>query len=381
MKKSRNKRKRVLLVVRYPVGGIRTYLRYMYRNFSIDEWDFTLVAPWHLETRMLVDEDLAAMRIDYWPTEENPSAATFSRHVLAALLRKRFCLVHSHGFTSGLCTAPAAALLRVKHILTSHDVLNVSQFAGRKGRVKEWLMGRLLRMIDRIQSVSFDAQSNLREFFPDLGDRRLIVIPNGIEVERFQRATPRVFRKELDLADDVFLIGFLGRFMSQKGFRYLVDAMEILRQRQNLPARPLVLTFGHGGFIREERAAIAERGLEGCFRFLPFVSNTADSILGLDVLVMPSLWEACPLQPMEALVCGTPLIATNCIGLREVIRDTPTTVIETRNGEAIADAIRAHMIEANVGLFRDYRSVAVLRFDARDRAEELKRVYEELLPA
>ena len=40
--------------------------------------------------------------------------------------------------------------------------------------------------------------------------------------------------------------------------------------------------------------------------FLPFVTNIASTLKGLDVVVMPSLWEACPLLAMETLVAGIP---------------------------------------------------------------------------
>src|SRR5690606_26743623 len=99
---------------------------------------------------------------------------------------------------------------------------------------------------------------------------RCVVIPNGIEVQRFREALRRDMRRELIIGSDVFLIGFFGRFMSQKGFRYLVDAIEILCKDAEVKKKPLVLTFGEGAFIREEKLAIKDRRLEEYFRFMPF---------------------------------------------------------------------------------------------------------------
>ena len=88
-----------------------------------------------------------------------------------------------------------------------------------------------------------------------------------------------------------------------------------------------MLCFGWGGFIREEQVEIKRRGLENNFHFLPFQENPARAIRGVDVVVMPSLWEACPLLPMEVLVAGVPVIGTDCVGMREVLLDTPARVV------------------------------------------------------
>ena len=82
--------------------------------------------------------------------------------------------------------------------------------------------------------MSHDARDNLLAYLPilKLFKRKVIAIPNGIEVEPFLKAEKRDLRRELGLPRESFLIGFLGRFMSQKGFRYLVDALEQIKKEQ-----------------------------------------------------------------------------------------------------------------------------------------------------
>jgi glycosyltransferase involved in cell wall biosynthesis len=376
---------KVLLIVRWPVGGIRTFIRYVYRNFDPAQWHFTIVAPDVEEMRVLVD-DLAGLGVRFVPVEGMPndgSSGFWKMFYRAAveLLKGNYDLVHSHGFTSGMCVAIPAFVWRTPHLMTSHDVINASQFAGPKGKLKKRVMGYLLSMIDTIQSVSYDAQENLLSNFPTLGRRKgkLIVIPNGIEVERFEKASPRDLRGELGLGEEVFLIGFLGRFMSQKGFRYLVDAIDILRQDVSLPKQPLVLTFGDGGFIREEKAAIKERGLERYFRFMPFAPNAAGTIKGLDVVAMPSLWEACGLLAMEAMAAGVPLIGTNCVGLREVLRNTPGKPIQPADSKALSEAILEEMKGPSKEIAKRFAGEAALRFDVKRRAEELETILRRLI--
>jgi glycosyltransferase involved in cell wall biosynthesis len=375
-----SEKRKVLLVVRWPVGGIRTFLRYVYRNFDPDRWHFTIIAPEIDELKVLVD-DLSGLDIEYRPIEKKPSAMTFLLCIASHLLKNRYDLVHSHGFTSGMCAALPTYLWRIPHLMTSHDVINANQFSGLKGRIKQKGMAVLLRLVNKIHSVSYDAENNLLKYFPELAkrERKCVVIQNGIDVERFLAAEPRDLRGELGLADNTFLIGFMGRFMAQKGFRYLVDAMALLRDEKDLPKRPLVLTFGDGGFIRQEKQTIEERALEDYFHFMPFAPNVAGTIKGVDVVVIPSLWEACPLLPMETFVCGIPVIGSDCIGLREVLQKTPAKLVKSKNSRMLADAIKEEITVSRKNIFVSYIDMAIGRFDVKSQSKELKQIYYSML--
>lgn len=364
----------VLLVVRWPVGGIRTFMRYVYRRFPVDSFRFVLIAPDHAETRVLL-EDLAGLDLTFSPVSANPPPFELVWAVFRQLGPGGFGLVHSHGFTSGTCAALPAALMKVPHVMTSHDVLGAGQFSGTFGGLKRFAMKMAFSLIGTIHSVSHDAQANLLGYFPGLRNR-CRVIPNGIETEPFENAEPRNLRQELGVESDVFLVGFLGRFMRQKGFVHVVEAVELLSQ-ENVRRNFLVVALGEGGFVREERAALEQRGLEAYFRFLPFTPHVASVLKGLDLVVMPSLWEACGLLAMETLCCGVPLIASNCIGLREVVRETPAIVVEAGDSVALAKAIRG-CFDCDVRQrFVDYVPSAVKRYDVQRTAKAIEKMIRE----
>jgi len=168
--------------------------------------------------------------------------------------------------------------------------------------------------------------------------------------------------------------------MSQKGFRYLVDAVGLLQaEEDSRPKRFKVLTFGDGGFIREEKQAIEERGLAKYFCFMPFSPNIAGTIKGLDVVVMPSLWEACGLVAMETLVCGVPWIGSDCIGLREVLQGTPATVVAKADAADLAQALAREMEMSSRELFLGFRETAVKNFDVRMTSRSFLNLYKRLL--
>lgn len=377
--KAKRDKNRILLVIRWPVGGIRTFIRYVYNNFDRSEYSITILAPDIPEIKVL-QEDLKDFDVYLIPFKNDLSTMGLIKLITKKIMFGHFDLIHSQGFTAAICTALPARLSGTKHIMTSHDVLLSKQFTGLKGFLKKKVLSLLLPMIDIIHSVGNDAQDNLFEFVPSLKKRaqKCVVILNGIETQRFIGTEKRDFRKELNLTDDTFLIGFLGRFMSQKGFIYLVEALELLIKKE-LHRRPVILTFGDGGFIREEMRNIIEKGIEKFFIFLPFEANIASVLKGLDVIVIPSLWEAYPLLPMEAMVAGVPVIGTDCIGLREALIGTPARMVKTGDANDLAKAILEEMNNPSKVKAEAFREEAAIRFDVRKQAFHLEKVIQSLL--
>jgi glycosyltransferase involved in cell wall biosynthesis len=368
------KRYRILVIVRHPVGGIRTFFRYVYKNFHQKGYQFTLVAPDLPETRVLLD-DLKALDLTYVPAPANVSNRELSSLVTNVTRTAAFDLIHSHGFTSGACSVFVALCNGTPHMITCHDVFTRAQFIGLIGFLKRVGLGIMLSFIDCIHCVSDDARDNLLEYLPILRlfKRKVISIPNGIEGEGFLEVEGRDLRAEFGLPGNAFLIGFLGRFMSQKGFRYLLDALELIKQEKSLPKEPLLLAFsGQDGFIREEKENVRMRGLAKSVLFLPFVPHVGSTLKGLDIVAMPSQWEACGLLAMEAMTAGVPFVGTNCVGLREVLRNTPAYVVPAGNSLALSEALIKELKTPTTARAREFAVEAAIRFEVKERAKAIE---------
>jgi len=369
-----NPKIRILLVVRWPVGGIRTFIKYVYGKFEAENYELTILGPEGRDMSVLI-KDLKDVDVKFISLSKRPSLFQMFSKVMTSILAGNFDLVHSHGFTSGMSAALPAFLFGKPHILTSHDILNDRQFDGFAGRVKRSALQISLRCVTHVHSVSNDAQENLLRHFPEFRKGcKCIVIKNGIEIENFLNAKRLDLHELLKVDKDTFLIGFLGRFMAQKGFTFLVDAIELLSVRRDLSRKPIVVAFGDGDFIREEKSRLADRGLSGHFVFMPFTPDVAGVLKGLDVVVMPSRWEACPLLPMEALVSGTPLIASTCIGLGEVIENTPAIKVRPESGSDIAESLFSFMKSGSKGRFDSFVTEAADRFCVTNQIQSLKKL-------
>jgi len=364
---------RILVAVRHPVGGIRTFLRYVHARLDPALYTVFLVLPESLENEAL-RSDFSPLSPTFYSVPFNANPFQFICRLLQAIRSEDVDVIHSHGLTAGVYSAIASTLTRTPHVVTLHDVFSQGIFQGLVGRLKHLIISLFLRLPDRIHCVSHDAYDNLLEFFPGLkrDTARITVIPNGIEVDRFARATPRDIRSELGLSPEAFLLGFFGRFMSPKGFKYLVDAIGILVQESLLPRPLAVLTFNNDGFYREEQERVRHLGLGQYFRFLSFEPNIGSTLASVDAVVHPSVWETCPLVPMEAMVAGVPVIGTNCIGLREVLADTPSRICPPRDSLALAREIHEEIVSSTKPQALLFRAEAARRFDVRERAMEIE---------
>jgi glycosyltransferase involved in cell wall biosynthesis len=177
------------------------------------------------------------------------------------------------------------------------------------------------------------------------------------------------------------LLGYVGRFMPEKGFDVLIEAVR--RLAGSVEALPpfLIVAINDGAFVREYRERVAQLGLGAYFRFAGFQRSAAGTLTELDAVVVPSRREACPLVAMEAMVLGCPVIASDCIGLREVTAGTPALQCRADDPASLAGAIRRFVGErqAMAQRARGFVQTAREAFDASNAAGRLTVSFERAL--
>jgi glycosyltransferase involved in cell wall biosynthesis len=373
---------RVLVAVRWPVGGIRTHILYNYPIAAEHGYRFTFVGPADgtferfsaslgcLRDTEFIGVPVRGPRCRMWPT-------------LRRLLRTgRFAFVHSHGLTAAGNAALAGLGLGIPHLATVHDVLRPELFRGLRGMLKRRLMGWLLHRITTFILPGNDVKANLLEYLPGLagGRCRLEVVRNGIDTAHYSRArcASGDLHQELGLAPGTRLVGFLGRFMEQKGFLPLLGALERL-VADGTPAPFHLVAFGSGDYARQYRTEIEKRRLTPFVTMREAVHDVQPVLAQLDVLVMPSLWEALPLLPMEAMAAGVPVLGSDCIGLREVLRGTPSRMVPAGDVAALADGLQEALRAPWAEDAQAFAPTACDRFDNARSAAHLVALYNEVV--
>lgn len=334
------------------------------------DWRITIVVP-EMKEAFVLQRDLAPHGVEVVVMRESLSG--FLLDTRRMLRQRDFDLVHAHGFTSALIGAMARTGRGIPLLVTQHDVILEHQYRKVSGRVARWLLGRVLKSADRVHAVSHAAARNLEQNFGNVRGlaEKIVPILNGIRPEAFASATPLDLRSELGIAPQSLLVGFFGRFMGQKGFRYLVDAMDLLRNQGFGPDDVTVLAVGGGGFRASEERMLESRELTKHFRFIDFTPDISRHLASVDVVAMPSLWEACGLLAMETLAAGTPLIVSDCEALLEITENTPAVRVPKANAAALAAALSAFVRNRRQEEFAAFQAEAGARYSVDSAAVAL----------
>lgn len=157
-----------------------------------------------------------------------------------------------------------------------------------------------------------------------ISSKRIVVIPNGIEVTRFdhtERSEAVNFRRQWNIAEDSLLIGSVGELTPLKGHaEFLEAAAQVSKMFPNATFLIAGMDSAAGApTLKAVKAQIDKLGLADKTRLLGWVENLAALYAALDIFVSASHTESFGLVIAEAMASGTPVIATETMGAAEII--------------------------------------------------------------
>lgn len=200
---------------------------------------------------------------------------------------------------------------------------------------------------------------------------QVTVIYNGVAVCE----TPSEIRVS-EVARFEIVVGTVGRLTKQKGQADLLRAAR--RVVDEFPQAKFMLV-GSGEDESRLRQLTATLGLEENVVFLGEREDATEMYLLFDVYVLPSLWEALPYTPLEAMAAGKPVVATDVGGVREIIADGETGyLVPPHQPTMLAEKICALLRDADLRRVMGARGrerVARL-FTLERMVGETERIYE-----
>ncbi|MDM8536267.1 glycosyltransferase [Desulfobacterales bacterium HSG17] len=146
-------------------------------------------------------------------------------------------------------------------------------------------------------------------------------------------------RKEIGIADNIFLTGYIGRCVWEKGFKEIIDSAVLLKEKKS-KFKIKYLILGKGHHLEDIEKYADERGVKDSFIFLGYKFNVNFYMSAMDVFILPSYREGLPISLLEAMAFGIPSIATNIRGNRELIINRKTGIlVPIKDSSKLAEAI------------------------------------------
>jgi glycosyltransferase involved in cell wall biosynthesis len=262
-----------------------------------------------------------------------------------------------------------------------------------KIRIKKiiWLLPSSLRKMDvhhtnylsilaiPLQSLSYSVADNIVLYSPNLiqewglskySDKILIAHEHFIHFETFTVTTP-LFHRPL-------LIGYIGRLSEEKGVRSFVKALPaIIGNRKDLR----VFIGGTGPLQEEIDAFLKEVHLLTHVKIAGWIPHDSlpESLNMLQLLVIPSFTEGLPNILLEAMACGTPVLATSVGAVPDIIKDGETGYILKNNSPiSIAENIIRVLVDPNrEKIAMNARKMVEKEFSFDITAQQWKRILNE----
>ena len=205
----------------------------------------------------------------------------------------------------------------------------------------------LVSLADRLVLVS-RALNSQPVLARQVQDGTAITITNGVDVEAVGKAAqdgcPHPWCRDLSVP----IVLAVGRHVPQKNFDTLVDAFA--RARRHRPMRLIVLGGGSESKTKRLRERAEELSIGADVDFVAPTTNPFSYMSAASVLALPSRWEGSANVLLEAMACGTPVVASRTAGDAEYVLGSGRygLLIDPDDADGLASALLRQIGDAKV---------------------------------
>jgi glycogen synthase len=328
------------------------------------------------------------LRVDFPFPSQGPQSKklldTIFRNVLMTGTLKDADLIHCHTWYTHLAGCLLKQLLGKPLVLTTHSLEPhrpwKEEQLGSGYHVSTWMEKTAYENADGVIAVSRSMEKDVQELYRVPPDK-IRIIYNGIDVEQYQPTfRPEVLRGYGIDPERPYIL-FVGRITHQKGIMHLLRAAEYLRDGVQVvlcATDPDTEELGlevdrHIDELQAQngREIIHVSSFVPMEDIIPLYSQAA-------VFVCPSIYEPFGIINLEAMACGTPVVATAVGGIKEVVAPRETGILVPLihpcpgdHAPQAAGALARDLAAAINSLLADPEKRRIMGQKARKRVEEL----------
>jgi D-inositol-3-phosphate glycosyltransferase len=276
------------------------------------------------------------------PSELYPHLPAFFESLEGFRAREavHYDFIHSHYWLSGRVGNWAGAAWGAPHAVMFHTLGAVkNRFLPNGGEpsLRVDTEAELIRTCHRIIASTPGEKAHLQDFY-GADAAKIRVVPCGVDLELFKPLGKGASRRRLGFGLDDAIVLFVGRFSPVKGLERLFHAVGLLREH---PKLRLVLVGGEGENAPDREvleSLMVELRIQELVQFADRIEHDrlAPFYSSADLLVLPSHYESFGLVSLEALACGTPVVATPVGAMDQII-------IQGETGYVLADGSPAEL--------------------------------------
>jgi len=337
----------------------------------------------------------------YLPKEQiSEYTNTFAEQVFDFAKRKgiSYDLIHAHYWMSGMAGKLLKAQWDVPMVQMFHTLGLMKQQIARspeefEGDYRLRGEGVVIESADRIIAATQAEQSQLESLYgADL--QKITVIPPGVNTNHFYPIPQDEAKEAIGIPAKDRMALFVGRIEPLKGLDTLIRAMAILKRTcTSFRCPDYLVIIGGDPEENHDQMSVEMEGLQqlcqslGLDEMILFLGKRGQTTLpyyyaAAEVVVMPSHYESFGMVALEAMACGTPVIASRVGGLAHLIQEGVTGYfVPAQDPEALAEKLRLLFIDNELRARFGSQAAAYARdFGWEHITDQIMKVYHELVP-
>ena len=385
----------LMLSWEYPprvVGGIARVVKELSEKLQLEGQDVTVVTYKEGDTPYFEVEEtgVKVYRVDNymirpnnfidWIMQLNFNLITEVNKLIQS--GETFDVIHAHDWL----TAYASKTLKESYNIPLVSTIHATE-AGRNGGIQtemqryindtEWML--TYESSEVIVNSNF-MKNDIQRIF-GLPFEKIKVIPNGIDLKKFDGIKKDYEFRRRFAADNEKIILSLGRLVFEKGIQHLIYAMPKILSNYN-DAKLVIV--GKGGMIDELKQITVNLGIQDKVYFTGYIAgNDVQKMYKVsDVAVFPSTYEPFGIVALEAMLGGTPTVVSDIGGLNEIVKHGETGLKSyAGNANSIADSVTQLLYDYDLSekITKNAKLEVVQNFNWTKIAEDTRKLYEKAI--